>query len=178
MGAPQPVRALEARAANFHPGDTDLTWTRVTPWRALLAGSLDQHEVRVTHVVVSAAENNAAGMLLAAWLENRLGCVVDLVASDGPGVTSVQMQTDRGDISVKRTDGRMALYEAPGTPARTVALRRRDITALLAEELRRLDPDEVLHEASKQLLVRCGQGRGRPRRADTMADSAGGTQED
>ncbi len=178
MGASQPIRALETRAANFQPGDTDLTWTRITPWRALLAGSLDQHEVRVNHAVVSAAENNAAGMLLAAWLENRLGCVVDLVASEGPGITSVCMRTDLGDISVKRTDGMMALYDAPGTPSRNVALRRREITALLAEELRRLDPDEVLHETAKQLLTRCEQGRGRPLPLDSYSVGAGGPQED
>ncbi len=178
MGARHPIRALETRASNFQPGDSDLTWTRITPWRALLAGSLDQHEARVNQVVVSAAENNAAGMLLAAWLENRLGCVVDLVLSDGPGITSVRMSTDLGDISVQRTDGMMALYEAPGTPARKVALRRREITALLAEELRRLDPDEVLNETARQLLTRCEQGRGRPKPLDLSHMGAGELQED
>lgn len=171
MGARKPLEALETRAANYCPGDTDLTWTRLTPWRALLAGSLDQHEVPVTRVLVTAAENNAAGMLLAAWLEDRLGCQVDLAASDGPGITAVRMSTPDGDISIARTDGRMATYEAPGTPRRLVALRRREITALLAEELRRLDPDEVLEASLKQLLIRCDHDRGRPRWAPTGQDS-------
>ncbi len=165
MRAQKPLTALETRAKNYCPGDTDLTWTRLTLWRALLAGSLDQQQAKVTEVQVSAAQDNAAGMLLAAWLEDRLGCPVELAASDGPGITAVRMSTSGGDICITRADGMMATYEAPGTPKRIVALRRREVTALLAEELRRLDPDEVLEASLKQLLVRCEHDRGRPKRA-------------
>ena len=34
--------ALAALAAGYQPGDTDLSWTRATPWRSLLAATLDQ----------------------------------------------------------------------------------------------------------------------------------------
>ncbi|WP_317698570.1 glucose-6-phosphate dehydrogenase assembly protein OpcA, partial [Aeromicrobium sp. REDSEA-S32_B7] len=37
-----PVRTLKATARHYSPGDTDLSWTRLTPWRALLAAALDQ----------------------------------------------------------------------------------------------------------------------------------------
>jgi glucose-6-phosphate dehydrogenase assembly protein OpcA len=33
-----PLRALATLAASYRPGDTDLSWTRATPWRSLLAG--------------------------------------------------------------------------------------------------------------------------------------------
>ena len=39
--SPDPVAALRQRADDYAPGDTDLAWTRTTPWRSLLAGALD-----------------------------------------------------------------------------------------------------------------------------------------
>jgi len=33
----EPREALAALAASYQPGDTDLSWTRATPWRSLLA---------------------------------------------------------------------------------------------------------------------------------------------
>src|SRR4051794_30961436 len=42
--APDPVEGLRQRALDFAPGDTDLSWTRITPWRATLASAFDtQH---------------------------------------------------------------------------------------------------------------------------------------
>lgn len=35
MGAADPLARLLERAEGLAPGDTDLTWTRLTPWRAL-----------------------------------------------------------------------------------------------------------------------------------------------
>ena len=34
--------ALAALSAGYKPGDTDLSWTRATPWRSLLAATVDQ----------------------------------------------------------------------------------------------------------------------------------------
>ena len=38
----RPVDMLLTLAKAYHPGDTDLSWTRFTPWRTLLAATLDQ----------------------------------------------------------------------------------------------------------------------------------------
>ena len=38
----EPRECLTALAAGYQPGDTDLSWTRATPWRSLLAATLDQ----------------------------------------------------------------------------------------------------------------------------------------
>jgi glucose-6-phosphate dehydrogenase assembly protein OpcA len=59
----------------------------------------------------------------------------------------VVLRTDAGDVVISRPDGRVASLSRPGQPDRHVALHRREIADLLAEELRRLDPDEVYGEA-------------------------------
>jgi glucose-6-phosphate dehydrogenase assembly protein OpcA len=57
------------------------------------------------------------------------------------------MTTPDGDIVVHRPDGRVATLTRPGQPDRHVALQRRERADLLAEELRRLDPDEIYGES-------------------------------
>ena len=43
-GHPRQARkAIHTQCASYAPGNTDLAWTRLTPWRALLAAALDQH---------------------------------------------------------------------------------------------------------------------------------------
>lgn len=54
---------------------------------------------------------------------------------------------------INRGDGRNATLSRPGEPDRYVALHRREIAELLAEELRRLDPDEVYGEALARLAA-------------------------
>ena len=66
--------------------------------------------------------------------------------SGGPGITRTKFVTVAGDIEITRADGRTATLSWPGRTDRMVALHRRDIPELLAEELRRLDPDEVYAE--------------------------------
>jgi glucose-6-phosphate dehydrogenase assembly protein OpcA len=154
--APQPRAALEARAAAYSPGDTDLSWTRLTPWRALLAAALDQYPATVTAARLEAEKNNPSAELLAAWLRDRLAVEVTQAISDGPGITAVRMTTDSGDIAVTRPDGRLAAYAVPGQPERRVALKRRDTTELITEELRRMDAD-VVYEQTLRALVDGGR---------------------
>jgi glucose-6-phosphate dehydrogenase assembly protein OpcA len=138
-----PLRALATLAASYRPGDTDLSWTRATPWRSLLAATLDQPHDEVTDGVVAAEDGNPSGALIAAWLADKLAVPVRSLPSDGPGITEVRFTTTSGDIAITRPDGRMATLSRPDQPDRRVALHRRDATDLLSEELRRLDPDEV-----------------------------------
>src|SRR5581483_3458242 len=42
--ASEPISSLGRRASDFVPGDTDLAWTRCTPWRSLLASAMDGME--------------------------------------------------------------------------------------------------------------------------------------
>lgn len=153
-GEKDALAALAVRARNHQSGDTDLTWTRLTPWRALLAAALDQYPTQVTGVVVEADAKNAPAELMAAWLESRLRCPVTMTHTDGPGITGIRLQTAAGDIAVLRADGATATYQVPGQPKRTVALKRRTVNELLTEELRRMDADDIFEAACVALLAR------------------------
>src|SRR3954447_26110154 len=47
-------KAILHQCVSYSPGNTDLAWTRITGWRALLAAALDQHPGRVTSASVTA----------------------------------------------------------------------------------------------------------------------------
>jgi glucose-6-phosphate dehydrogenase assembly protein OpcA len=145
--AKAPTEALAALSAGYKPGDTDLSWTRATTWRTLLAAIVDQEQCPILGGVVLAEENNPTADLLTAWLCERLKVRFRRELSGGPGITEVRLETDEGNVIISRPDGRVATLTRPGQPDRHVALQRREIADLLAEELRRLDPDEIYGEA-------------------------------
>ena len=150
--AARPLSALKVRARHYSPGDTDLAWTRLTPWRALLAAALDQYPSPISAALVEAESKNPSADLLVAWLESRLKVDVRRRLSAGPGITAVRMTTPNGDIAVTRPDGRLASYTVPGQPERLVALKRRDATELISEELRRMDDDDIFAAAIAYLI--------------------------
>ncbi|MFJ3301569.1 glucose-6-phosphate dehydrogenase assembly protein OpcA [Streptomyces sp. NPDC086549] len=145
--AEQPVRELSARADAYTPGDTDLSWTRITPWRSMLAAALDQVVCEVKAVEVEGEEFNPSCELLAMWLADRLDVPVRRSLSAGPGLTAVRLDTSGGPIALDRADGSLATLSIEGQPDRAVALKRRDTAELIAEELRRLDPDDTYASA-------------------------------
>ncbi|MFF7333067.1 glucose-6-phosphate dehydrogenase assembly protein OpcA [Streptomyces sp. NPDC090306] len=137
------LSALETRAHHYAPGDTDLAWTRLTPWRSMLAAALDQARAKVVSAAVESEADNPSAELLARWLEARLAVQVDRVVSNGPVVTAVRLGTGNGEIVIDRPDGPLATLSLPGQPPRTLALKVRPTSELIAEELRRLDADEM-----------------------------------
>ncbi|MEU5086365.1 glucose-6-phosphate dehydrogenase assembly protein OpcA [Streptomyces sp. NPDC021356] len=139
----KPLEVLTTRARHYAPGDTDLAWTRLTLWRSMLAAALDQARVRVTSAAVEAEAENPSAELLARWLEARLGVTVDRMGSEGPFVTAVRLGTADGEIVIDRPEGPLATLSLPGQPSRTLALKVRPTSELIAEELRRLDADEM-----------------------------------
>jgi glucose-6-phosphate dehydrogenase assembly protein OpcA len=143
----KPRQTLTVLASGYRPGDTDLSWTRATPWRSLLAATLDQPYAPLTGGLVSAETHNPSADLIATWLAGRLGMPVRRQVSAGPGITEVCFTTADGDISLTRPDARTATLARPGQSERKVSLLRRETAELLTEELRRLDPDEVYAEA-------------------------------
>jgi glucose-6-phosphate dehydrogenase assembly protein OpcA len=146
------ARAALARLAKaYTPGDTDFGWTRATPWRSVIAATLDQQVPAISGADVAAEAGNPTADLIAAWLGYRLGIAVTRTDSAGPGITEVTFATVAGNVMLSRTDGRTATLSWPERPDRSVALHRRDIAELLAEELRRLDPDEVYAETLQAL---------------------------
>ncbi|MER6313004.1 glucose-6-phosphate dehydrogenase assembly protein OpcA [Streptomyces sp. NPDC001581] len=150
--AADPVAVLDERAAGYQPGDTDLAWTRLTQWRALLAAALDQKPLPVTGATVESEAGNVSAELLARWLEDRLGVPVDRVESPGPVITRVSLRTTGGEIRVDRPAGALATLVLPGSVDRRVALKIRSNAELISEELRRLDADVVYGSALRRPL--------------------------
>ncbi|WP_084958215.1 glucose-6-phosphate dehydrogenase assembly protein OpcA [Thermoactinospora rubra] len=149
--APDGIAALVTLAKGYTPGDTDMAWTRLTPWRSLLAAAFDQPVGRVRKGFVEAPARHPSAPLLAAWLSDRLDAPVKLAESAGPGLTAVRLSLPDGELALTRGDGRLATLSRPGQPDRHVALARRHTSELLAEELRRLDPDEIFESAVKRV---------------------------
>ncbi|UKY49493.1 glucose-6-phosphate dehydrogenase assembly protein OpcA [Streptomyces inhibens] len=159
----QPIQELSARAETYTPGDTDLSWTRITPWRSMLAAALDQAPCSVTSAEVEGEEFNPSCELLAMWLASRLNVPVTRKVSAGPGLTAVRMESSSGTIVLDRPDGSLATLSMRNQPDRAVALKRRVTSELLAEELRRLDPDDIYAAALEYGVDRLGhQAEGKP----------------
>jgi glucose-6-phosphate dehydrogenase assembly protein OpcA len=149
--AADPVKELRRRARDYAPGDTDLAWTRTTPWRALLASAFDDCTTEPTSAEVRAAPGNASAALIAGWLGARLGIRTRVRRSDGPGVTAVSVTFGRTErLAIDRPDGHLATLSRTGRPDRALPLRRRELGDLIAEELRRLDADEPYADALSQ----------------------------
>jgi glucose-6-phosphate dehydrogenase assembly protein OpcA len=149
LSAKDPVKAFEQRRSSHVAGDTDLTWTRLTQWRALLAAALDfpPHD-QVTAALVVGEKVSPSTDLLAGWLATRLGVKVKRSpAASGEGMTLVQLTRASGKVELSRPDGKTATLSQPGQPDRMIALARRGVPDCIAEELRRLDPDETYGEA-------------------------------
>jgi glucose-6-phosphate dehydrogenase assembly protein OpcA len=152
-------RAMLNQCSSYAPGNTDLAWTRITGWRALLAAALDQHRGKVLSATVVAERISPSADLLSAWLADRLRIDVARKNSEGPGITDVVLNTQQGDISLVRYDGKLATLSSPGQPDRPVALKRRGLDELLSEELRRLDPDDVYAATARRMVKLANDGK-------------------
>jgi glucose-6-phosphate dehydrogenase assembly protein OpcA len=149
LAAKNPIKAFEQRRANHAAGDTDLVWTRLTSWRALLAAALDfpPHDA-VTSAAVSGEAVSPSTDLMAGWLATRLGVRVKRSKTESSqGMVSVRLERRSGPVELERPDGKIGTLRQPGQPDRLIALARRTVPDCLAEELRRLNPDEVYAEA-------------------------------
>lgn len=161
MRCSAPRASLDRLRASYTPGDTDLSWARVTMWRAILATALDQppHE-NATAITLHGNTLRPASLLLAAWLADGLGCTATVVDQATPrSVTEVRIDRPSGPIRLTRPVGAtIATLEQPGLPRQRIVLPPRGRAELLAEELRRLDPDEtygrVLTRGLDQVEVR------------------------
>jgi len=152
-------KAMLNQCSSYAPGNTDLAWTRITGWRALLAAALDQYPGKVLSATVIAERISPSADLLSAWLADRLRIDVTRKNSEGPGITDVVLNTQQGDISLVRYDGKLATLSSPGEPDRPVALKRRGLDELLSEELRRLDPDDVYAATARRMVKLANNGK-------------------
>ncbi|HKQ41322.1 MAG TPA: glucose-6-phosphate dehydrogenase assembly protein OpcA, partial [Pseudonocardia sp.] len=124
LSSKNPVKSFEQRRANHAAGDTDLVWTRLTSWRALLAAAMDfpPHDT-VTAATVSGEAVSPSTDLMAGWLTVRLGVKVKRSKADGAaGVYSVKLERPSGPIELVRPDGKTGTLRQPGQPDRLIAL--------------------------------------------------------
>ncbi|MEE1296545.1 MAG: glucose-6-phosphate dehydrogenase assembly protein OpcA [Bifidobacterium sp.] len=143
-----PLRTMEDLRRNWSPKNVDLSWTRLTMWRALLASLLDQppHE-RIVSASVSGPDGYLPMDLVAAWLTLRLQVPVSIEREPGAkAITGVTMtREDGGVLSLQRRpaeDG-IATISVPGQSPQTIPLPIRSLEDCLSEELGRLYPDEI-----------------------------------
>jgi glucose-6-phosphate dehydrogenase assembly protein OpcA len=148
---PDPQEALRHLSKTYAPGDTDFAWTRLTLWRAQLAAVLDQPPYEpIENVEVAGAADSPSTVLLAAWLSLQLQVPVqhDLTsrATGSSGIHGVRMGRAAGVIELEREIPDVARLSQPNQPTHDLSLPRRSLRDCLAEELRRLDPDDLYGE--------------------------------
>jgi glucose-6-phosphate dehydrogenase assembly protein OpcA len=144
---PDPYAALLHLAETYRPGNTDFAWTRLTLWRGLLAAVLDQPPFEpIVSAQVSGAESSPSTRLLAAWLRVQLQVPVSYSFDTGDGsggIHGVRLVRASGPVELERFVPAIATLSQPGQPTHHVSLPRRSLRDCLAEELRRLDPDDL-----------------------------------
>jgi glucose-6-phosphate dehydrogenase assembly protein OpcA len=140
-----PLSAIKSRLPGYTPGDTDLAWARVTYWRALLTSALDQkpHEP-INSALVSGLRTEPALDVMAGWLASRIDGPVRRVV----GELKVELERNSETISLRRPqEGTTATLSRTGKPDALVPLARRETRECLAEDMRRLDADEIYFAA-------------------------------
>ena len=149
-----PYRTMSDLRRNWSPKNVDMSWTRLTVWRAMLATMLDQPPyLPISNARVTGPKDFLPMDLLAAWLRLKLN--VPVTVEDVPGaeaVTGVYLTRADGVLSLDRpsADEGIAVISTPGQSPQTISVPTRTLEECLSEELRRLDPDEVYAEVITQ----------------------------
>ena len=124
MNSSNPARTMDDLRRNWSSENVDMSWTRLTVWRAMIASMLDQPP----HLLN-----------------------VPVVVEDDPtatAVTGVYLTRSDGTLSLERpsTDDGIAMLSVPGQSPQTMSVPARTIEECLSEELGRLYPDEIYAE--------------------------------
>jgi glucose-6-phosphate dehydrogenase assembly protein OpcA len=142
--AADPIGALRQRALDYVPGDTDLAWTRITPWRTLIASTLDNAPAAVVSAAVRAPAADPTAALMRGWLSARLSVPVEAIEFTGEPrrMKAISLVLGNGDEYTVTRDLDTGHLTRTGRLGQDLPLIRRPLGQELAEELRRLDADE------------------------------------
>jgi glucose-6-phosphate dehydrogenase assembly protein OpcA len=152
LNSDDPMAALKQRATDYAPGDTDLSWARTTGWRALIAAAFDSLSGTPKSAVVTGADSPPTALIVG-WLRSKLGIPVELKKSNRDvqevkvTLTGGRNGSGKSELVIRRRDDRTALISRDDQADRVMPLAPRDLGDLLAEDVRRLDADEVYGEA-------------------------------
>ncbi|QGU02074.1 Glucose-6-phosphate dehydrogenase subunit [Corynebacterium kalinowskii] len=159
---PSPTAPL-SRRNHYAPGDSDLSWSRLTQWRGVLASALDQPPHEPVESVDIYGPKDPSVRIAAGWLADRLAVPIRLHHTsdecneiDCHGelchpVTKIELHRPTGPVVVEVVDAHTMSVQLPGCPPSLVAVGRRGLSDCLAEELRHLDPDNAYAKALRGL---------------------------
>jgi glucose-6-phosphate dehydrogenase assembly protein OpcA len=145
--AADPEQALHQRADDFAAGDTDLAWTRLTPWRIALASAFDGGRHGAVNATVHGGAHEPSARLLAGWLSARLGFNAEVDGADDEPINGVDIGFDNDKVTHATLEGSNLVLRREGQQDSFMPFGERSLGELLAEELRRLDHDEIYAEA-------------------------------
>jgi len=141
------IDGLRQRAIDYAAGDTDLGWTRTTPWRATLASAFDTVSSAAVRARVLGNPDAPPALLTAGWIKSRLGLQVPIVETATPtgtaGIAGIEVTFDDDEQLTLLRDGGNVIITRSGQQDQQVAMAERNLGELLTEELRRLDADET-----------------------------------
>jgi glucose-6-phosphate dehydrogenase assembly protein OpcA len=157
---PGTIEALAALVSDEPPWVSDLSWTKITGWREVVARLFDPPDhrallrridrVRIEHVAGSSAQ----ARLLGGWLVARAahGAAVETRGVERPdmksgSLVSVRLTAGDAELSVERPDEGIAVLRSPGLPDQRLALRVPPFENLLGDELEVLARDRVFEAA-------------------------------
>ena len=168
-----PSAALHQRAEDFAPGDTDLAWTRLTPWRVALASAFDGVR-RKPHVGGRPRRAERAVRPAAVRLAGAPGWTSRprSTAGDDEPVSGVEISFADGKTTTATLEDTSLVLRREGQQDSFMPFGERPLGELLAEELRRLDHDHVYAEALSQITGIEGLEERSPHRTHIWWDPA------
>ncbi|MCL6423373.1 6-phosphogluconolactonase [Brachybacterium sp. JHP9] len=151
MACPEPLATMKRLRRGYGSGDSDLSWARLTRWRGLVASAFElPPQSMPSEIVVIGDAEDPSTVLMAAWLSMELGVEAEIQAptiARGPGLVGVRFVREDGRIELIRTAPDSVDLRLSGDQEdQKIPMVERGLDELLAEELRRLDPDEVYGE--------------------------------
>ena len=157
MHSSNPRRTMDDLRRNRSAKDVDMSWTRLTVWRAMIASMLDQPpHLPVSNVRVTGARRIICRWICwPAWLRLRLNVPVMIEeASERHGrhrrVPDARRRRAEPGAPLHRR--RFAVISVPGQSPQTISVPARTLEECLSEELGRLYPDEIYSEVVSQGL--------------------------
>lgn len=149
-----PATSLADLAEGYEPGDSDVLWSRITPWRGILASALDRFPGHaVTGAEVAGVANHPSVELAAGWLASSLDVEVTRCDAEVSGfpIKHTVIHTDGGAIEVVAQGNFTVRISVPGRADSLVAMGERTDAECLAEELRHLGADNTYGAALQGL---------------------------
>ena len=145
-GAEDPLASIKSRLQGYTPGDTDLAWSRITYWRALLASAIDQPPHETHRLGVGVRPEGRTGARHPGRLAGR---PIDGPVRRAVGELKVELErpTRDGDAqpAAERVDGDAEPHRP--SPRRYFRCRAGRLASAWPRICAALDADEIYDEA-------------------------------